>query len=270
MSRTQYSKIDFKNEPNETTPLSAENLNQLQTNIESGFRKKLDYNTSSVSDANSIFDTGIYLATSNAQNFPFNTGDVIDEGNLAWLIVLGESSLGATTQIATENGSLDYWARSSKGDSAEDGWNDWKQLTTPKPAILSITKSRGAINIPIAWETVKMNCETSNVSSDDRLTFSDGAVKIGKNVNRILASLHTGGVQRTGGGDKIIKILKNGDTSIDESYISGENPADWQEMNISPIIVDVEEGDIISIGVDWALTGNLNFLKTTLTVEVVD
>lgn len=267
--RKQFENLIFKNEPDETTPISAENLNLIQANIENALKDKFDFNTSSVSDANSIFDTGIYLATSNAQNFPFNTGDVIDEGNLAWLIVLGESSLGATTQIATENGSLDYWARSSKGDSAEDGWNDWKQLTTPKSAILSITKSRGAINIPIAWETVKMNCETSNVSSDDRLTFSDGAVKIGKNVNRILASLHTGGVQRTGGGDKVIKILKNGDT-IDVSYISGENPADWQEMNISPIIIDVEEGDIISIGVDWALTGNLNFLKTTLTVEVVD
>lgn len=125
MSRTQYSKIEFKNEPDETTPISAENLNQLQTNIEGGFRKKYDYNATIVNDANSITDAGIYMIQSGASNFPFDVSEVVSLGNLAWLIVLSSNSTSITpiTQIAFESESYDFWIRKSNND----GWEEWEK-----------------------------------------------------------------------------------------------------------------------------------------------
>ena len=125
MSKTQYSKIEFKNEPDETTPISAENLNQLQTNIENGFREKYDYNATIVNDANSITDAGIYMIQSGASNFPFDVSEVVSSGNLAWLIVLSSNSTSITpiTQIAFESESYDFFLRKSNND----GWEEWEK-----------------------------------------------------------------------------------------------------------------------------------------------
>ena len=40
--RKQFENLVFKNEPDETTPISAENLNLIQANIENALRDKFD------------------------------------------------------------------------------------------------------------------------------------------------------------------------------------------------------------------------------------
>lgn len=121
--RKQFENLVFKNEPDETTPISAENLNLIQANIENALKDKFDFDTYSVSDANNVEDAGIYLVTINAQNLPFNTNTVIKKGDLAWLIVLLLSGLKPIYQIATETGSGDFWVRKSN----EDGWEEWEK-----------------------------------------------------------------------------------------------------------------------------------------------
>lgn len=123
--REQFTHINFKNEPDETTPLSAENLNQLQTNIENALRKKFDYNVTIVTDADDITDAGMYMIQSGASNLPFNVTTVVSSGNLAWLIVISSNnnSIKPITQIAFESGSYDFWIRKSNNN----GWEEWEK-----------------------------------------------------------------------------------------------------------------------------------------------
>ena len=109
--RKQFENLVFKNEPDETTPISAENLNLIQANIENALRDKFDYNVTVVTDANNITGAGIYMIRSDASNLPFNVSTIVSSGNLAWLIVISSNSnsINPIMQIAFESGSYDFW-----------------------------------------------------------------------------------------------------------------------------------------------------------------
>ena len=69
-------KIDFKDLPNTTTPLSSENLNKLQGNIETAIEdviKELFGTAEEVIDANEIVDVGIYKISGVIENFHKST-----------------------------------------------------------------------------------------------------------------------------------------------------------------------------------------------------
>lgn len=266
--REQLSKIVFKNKPDKTTPISAGNLNQLQDNIESALRKKFDYSVTYVTDANSMEEQGIYIINSVAVNLPFDPDEIITGGGLAWLIVISLSGFDPVIQIALESKTFNFWIR--KSDYFEEGsWSEWKKMTRPERAIMSIEKARGKVNIPTAWEAAKIIFEKSNSSCDDRLIFENGCIKIGKNVNKVLVSGFTGGINRGDGGDKILKISVN-DEDIIETYLSGQNESSYQQLNITPVLIDVEEDDEISLCIESGLAQELELLKTILTVEVIE
>lgn len=266
--REQLSKIKFKNKPDKTTPISAGNLNKLQENIESALRRKFDYAVTSVTDANSVEEQGIYIVNSAAVNFPFAPNEIVSGGGLAWLIVISLSGFNPVIQIALESQTFDFWIR--KSDYLKKGsWSEWKKITRPERAIISISKLRGKVTIPTAWEAVKLICEKSNSSCDERLIFENGGIKIGKNVNKVLISGFTGGINRGSGGDKILKISVN-DEDVAETYLSSQNESSYQQLNITPVLIDVEEDDQIFLCVESGLVQELELLKTVLTVEVIE
>ena len=269
--RKQFENLVFKNEPDETTPISAENLNLIQANIENALKDKFHFNTYSVSDANNVEDAGIYLVTINAQNLPFNTNTVIKKGDLAWLIVLLASGLKPTYQIATETGSGDFWVRKSNEDE-ESGWSAWKQITKPNREIVTLSRDRAEFNVTTAWSPIKIEFINSNFSyNDGRLIFFYVGITIGKNVNKILINANTGGVNRGDGGDKILQLYKNNSENIiAESYVSGDNPAGWQFLSIPPILIDVEENDIIYCALQCGLVQEIELLFSYMTIEIVD
>ena len=123
--RNQLEKIQFENEPSEETPMDANNLNQLQINIENALRKKFDYNVTIVTDADNVTDAGIYMVRSDASNLPFNVATIVNGGNLVWLIVISSNSdsIKPITQIAFESESYDFYIRKSNND----GWDDWEK-----------------------------------------------------------------------------------------------------------------------------------------------
>ena len=129
--RKQFENLVFKNEPDETTPISAENLNLIQANIENALRDKFDYNVTVVTDANNIKDAGIYMIRSYASNLPFNVSTIVSSRNLAWLIVISSNSnsINPIMQMAFESGSYDFWIRKSN-EYEEGSWSAWKQNLT--------------------------------------------------------------------------------------------------------------------------------------------
>lgn len=106
-------KIDFKNLPDQTTPLSAQNLNQLQTNVETAINGKIsntsgtsqsvgysqEYmnkilgNASRITDMNTTLETGVYQYTNATANRP----------NLqAYVVLLVLNSFQGTTEYMTQ------------------------------------------------------------------------------------------------------------------------------------------------------------------------
>ena len=70
-------------------------------------------------------------------------------------------------------------------------------------------------------------------------------------------------------GDKGINI-KKGDTNIAENYIGGGLSAYHQGVTVAPILINVVEGDEISVSLFCSATGTLQFLDCYLTVEVIE
>lgn len=271
--RKQFKNLVFKNEPDETTPISAENLNLIQANIENALRDKFDYNVTVVTDANNIKGAGIYMIRSDASNLPFNVSTIVSSGNLAWLIVISSNSnsINPIMQIAFESGSYDFWIRKSN-EYEEGSWSAWKQITKPDREIVTLSRDRGNFNITTAWSPIKIEFINSNFSyNDGRLIFENGGITIGKNVNKILINANIGGASRGDGGDKILQLFKNNyENLIAESYVSGSNPANWQFLSIPPILIDVEENDIIFCSLQCGLVQKIEFLFSYMTIEIVD
>ena len=68
-----------------------------------------------------------------------------------------------------------------------------------------------------------------------------------------------------------MQLFKNNyENLIAESYVSGSNPANWQFLSIPPILIDVEENDIIFCSLQCGLVQEIEFLYSYMTIEIVD
>ncbi|MDO4282332.1 MAG: hypothetical protein Q4D02_01735 [Clostridia bacterium] len=135
--------------------------------------------------------------------------------------------------------------------------------------IITMKKAKGSINITEAWgNTLLQGTEYCKIG--DKLTIDNGKIKIGAGISKVLVSAHSNGINTSSiTGDKGIS-LKKGDSSIAENYIGGGLNAYHQGVTVAPILVDVVEGDEISVALFCSATGTLQFLDCFLTVEAVE
>lgn len=133
---TNFTKINFQNEPSTNTPLSAGNLNSLQTNVSNSF--KFVFGSSAITDVSNPdtqYYDGVYNITIGGGNYPFTVTS-------AWgvLIVLVKPSSTISngdriTQIAIDNDNHEVWVRygrwkasASKIDFTTIGAYNWTKL----------------------------------------------------------------------------------------------------------------------------------------------
>lgn len=106
----QFENIEFKNEPNETTPLSAENLNLIQTNINNILKNNFGgYDEKSIDNANYAVNDGIYFLEEDPDNvLPFSV-NLIEP---SWLIVITRQGDNNIFQLAIKtNDVTNIWIR---------------------------------------------------------------------------------------------------------------------------------------------------------------
>ena len=127
----QFTNLVFKNEPDETTPLSAENLNLIQTNINNVLKNNFGgYDEKSIDNANYAVNDGIYFLEEDPDNvLPFSVNSI----EPSWLIVVSRQGQNDVFQLAIKtNDVANIWIRFGSildisNEKTFDGFN-WTKL----------------------------------------------------------------------------------------------------------------------------------------------
>lgn len=124
-------------------------------------------------DANDCTESGHYYFTTGGKNLPIG-------GTYARMIVSGEGGLNATTQILTYIGSGNTYIRTLNGIATNPVWSQWRILN---PSAMTVSLSnRPIINLPSAWTNVRIPLDTLSCSIGDGFEFSDGGIKVKRNM----------------------------------------------------------------------------------------
>lgn len=153
MAKRQFNQISFQNEPSEETPLSASNLNAIQTRINQLFTDTPNGTTYLVTNANAVQDEGTYIISSTGTtNFPFTTTATSQKRGM--LIVMNRyyssspDTYKDTMQIAIAPLTKSIWIRTGvKGTNSLTSLTNWTRLYEP-PTILyeDLTTQNGTPN----------------------------------------------------------------------------------------------------------------------------
>lgn len=128
--------------------------------------------------------------------------------------------------------------------------------------------SRQNVTVSQTWGAANVTYNEFN-SKGEKLISNSNGIEIGAGVSKVLVSAQTAGIgTNVVSGDKQFMIKKNSDT-IGNSYLGGGITVNFINLCVSPILIDVSEGDIISVQVGSGGTGTFEILAGQLTVEVV-
>lgn len=172
---------------------------------------------------------------------------------------------GYTKQVFFPYSTNDIYLR-----SCEDGtWTEWRSLTEKNIMTVGIKENKN-ITISTTWSYSQLVCNEVQTRIGKKLTLENGAIKIGKGVKRVRvnANAMTNGIAN----HQIINIALNG-TNKATGYYRGTATGSFGVVSLSPIILDVVEGDIIGLTYGAGATGTLVIAGGTctyLTVEVID
>ena len=136
-----------------------------------------------------------------------------------------------------------------------------------KKDIITVTRNRKNISTITSYADVLIPFETAQTEGN-KLALKDGSIKIGKEVSKVLVSANCQGVQ-VKLSDKNISI-KKGNSGIMPAYISGDTTNGYFPICISNVVVEVQEGDVISLQINSQKAETLDLMKCTLTVEVIE
>lgn len=247
-------KINFTNYPNTDKPINAENLNQMQTNIENEIEgsKLKSAILVILNETTEVTLTGAWVQL----KIPFNKvlrklGD-------------GFSLLNDGTVVASND---------VKRFRATVGVRIAENLSRN---ILSAYNTLDGETIS-AFGSTNVNLNSILSSTEETLTLSNGSVKIGSCVSKVLISGVLRGYFQNNNtsNDYEVGCRINKNTSIArtiEFMIEKNTTKSVELITVAPFLLDVEENDVISLGI-YSSTGNVSrqYLKNSyLTIEVIE
>lgn len=133
------------------------------------------------------------------------------------------------------------------------------------------TRKFGRQNITVnqSWGTSKVTY-SAFTSEGDKLIMDNNGIKIGAGVSKVLVSAQCAGIgTNVVSGDKQF-MIKKGTETVGNSYLGGGISINFMNLCISPVLIDVQQADIISLEVASGATGTFEILSGQLTVEVVE
>lgn len=149
----------------------------------------------------------------------------------------------------------------------EDLENETDEKT--KKNIATRTFGRQNVSVTQAWGTAKVTCSGFN-SEGNKLEIDNNGIKIGAGVSKVLVSAQCAGIgTNVVSGDKQF-MIKKGTETVGNSYLGGGISINFMNLCISPVLIDVQQADIISLEVASGETGTFEILSGQLTVEVVE
>lgn len=147
-----------------------------------------------------------------------------------------------------------------------DEWNNCSCLN-----IMTISLSENVTNkISTAWSYSKLMCNKVQTNLGNKLTFENGAVKIGEGVKHVKVSSNT---MFNGIATHLITNITHNGSNVSAGYYRATGTAHFGIVALTPIILEVAEGDTIYLTYGAGATGDLTIAGgncTYLTVEVLD
>ena len=147
--------------------------------------------------------------------------------------------------------------------------NEINEKTSANIMTIGLTDNK-TFTISKAWAYTKLVCDTLQLKLGNKLTFENGAIKIGEGVKyvKISANAMTNGIANY----QIVNIALNG-TYKATGYYRSTNASYYGTIGLSPVVIEVAAGDEISLTYGAGATGSLVIAggtTTYLTVEVIE
>lgn len=135
--------------------------------------------------------------------------------------------------------------------------------------ILQTEAIRKYVNVKTDWEITKIPLDSISFKRDSEnlLIFSSGSIKIGKNIQTVRLTAFCSGISNNIPGDKMLILQKNGET-VSSSYQSAIQGG-FASASLPNVILDVVEGDEISLALASGKAGNVEILSSYLNIEVI-
>lgn len=124
--------------------------------------------------------------------------------------------------------------------------------------------------ISTAWNYQPIPLDKLRVNTGSRLKFENNGIKIPAGVKRVRVS---GNGMLCGIVGQQILLLTHNSTTISTGYAHPPGTGNWSVISLSPITIDVNEGDMIYLKYGAGSTGTLRIaggMYTYLTVDVVE
>lgn len=130
-------------------------------------------------------------------------------------------------------------------------------------SIMSLNYSRHTQNLSSWVGAVITNSILNSASQGSGFTYnsSDNSIVVGEGITKVLVSGHVS-FKKSGSSDFSLDVLKNGH-GIDSAGIYGFAEVRWWNCSISPIPINVEEGDRLQLVFTSGDAGNVEFLSST-------
>ena len=130
-------------------------------------------------------------------------------------------------------------------------------------SIMSLSYSRHTQNLSSWVGAVITNSILNSASQGSGFTYnsSDNSIVVGEGITKVLVSGHVS-FKKSGSSDFSLDVLKNGH-GIDSAGIYGNAEARWWNCSISPIPIEVTEGDVLQLVFTNGGAGNVEFLTST-------
>ena len=152
MEYGSFKGITFENEPQETTPLSADILNLIQKQIQTALENKFNAKYEVIDNVSTALIGGIYNVGKYASGLPFASAGTND-----WLIVINVKGSELVTQIAIDNATSNIWYRSEiTTTSLTASWTNLK-ITNINTKAEYNTLPYTIDNKPVYMKRIKIN-----------------------------------------------------------------------------------------------------------------
>jgi hypothetical protein len=130
-------------------------------------------------------------------------------------------------------------------------------------SVMSLNYSRHTQYFSSWVGAVINNSSLNSASQGSGFTYnsSDNSIVVGEGITKVLVSGHVSFL-KSGSSDFSLDVQKNGH-GIDSAGIYGSADARWWNCSISPIPINVEEGDRLQLVFTSGGAGNVEFLSST-------
>ena len=154
----------------------------------------------------------------------------------------------------------------------EGSWSGWRSFAfyEEKNVMTAILSTTSSYTISTAWNYVKLPLNSLKTSIGSKLTFTSNSIKIGAGVSyvKVSANAMMNGIAM----EEILQICRNS-TIVSQGYYRCTNVSHYGVVSLSPMLIKVNEGDLITLKYGSGGTGTLKIVGGTytyLTVEVVE